>query len=104
MSSAALSLAPFEIAVGGGSAALTRQKLVRVHAKAHGASGLTPVETRGNQYIRDAFFLGLRLYKARSGHDHGFLNVIRNFFALDDFGHFAKVFYPCIGAGTDKDQ
>src|SRR5690348_9169094 len=44
MSAPAASLAPFKVPVAGGGAALARLKNVRIHAQAHGAAGLAPLE------------------------------------------------------------
>src|SRR5215472_16731639 len=45
----AAALAAFEIAVGGGRAALAGRHLVRVHRQAHGTAGLAPLEAGGGE-------------------------------------------------------
>src|SRR5258707_10531587 len=68
---AAGALAALEIAVRGRSAALARLEPVRVHAQAHGTAGLPPLEPGVLEDPVEALVLGLRLYQARSRHDHG---------------------------------
>src|SRR5215510_9873362 len=48
-------LAALEIAVRGGSAALLRLQLVRVHGKAHRAARLAPFEASCNEDLVEAF-------------------------------------------------
>ena len=67
----ALALAPLEVAVGGRGAALARLQDVRVHAQAHRAAGLAPVEAGGREDLVQPLRLGLRLDPHRAGHDHG---------------------------------
>jgi hypothetical protein len=55
----ALALASFEIAVGGGGAALPGTQLVRVHAQAHTAPGIAPFGSGGLENAVQAFGFGL---------------------------------------------
>src|SRR3954471_18653161 len=57
-------LAAFEIAVRRGRAALARVEPVRVHAQAHRAAGLAPLEARVAEDLVQAFLFRLRLYEA----------------------------------------
>ena len=61
---AAAALAAFEVAVGGGGAALARGQLVGVHGKAHGTARLAPVKACFDQHLVDAFGLRLLLDEA----------------------------------------
>ena len=69
MRAATRTLASFEIAVRGAGATLARGKPVRVHAEAHGATRLTPLETGLEQHTVKTFLLSLPLDQARSRHD-----------------------------------
>ena len=62
----AAALAALEVAVGGRGAALARLQDVRVHAQAHRAAGLAPVEAGGAEDLVEALRLGLRLHLLRS--------------------------------------
>src|SRR5688572_13910175 len=59
MRPAALPLASFEIAVRSRRAAVSRQKLVVVHAEAHRAARLAPFETGCGEDLVEAFLLRL---------------------------------------------
>src|SRR3712207_8224999 len=67
---AALALAALEVAVGGGGAALARLEDVRVHAEAHRAAGLPPLEARLAEDAVQPLLLRLELDQRRAGHDH----------------------------------
>ena len=59
MRAAVFALAAFEVAIAGAGAALVRRQDVGVHADAHAAAGVAPLETgRGENFI-EAFFFGL---------------------------------------------
>src|SRR3712207_6929183 len=49
----AAALAPLEIAVGGGDAALARGAAVAVAARAHGAPGFAPGESRSEEHTSE---------------------------------------------------
>src|SRR6266853_665288 len=56
MRAAVFALAALEIAIAGAGAALVRRQYVGVHADAHAAAGVAPLETgRGENFI-EAFF------------------------------------------------
>ena len=63
----AASLAAFEVAVAGGGAALAGRKNVRIHAQAHGAAGLAPVEARFFEDAVQALGFSLRLHCCEPG-------------------------------------
>src|ERR1700681_1071765 len=58
---AVFALAAFEVAIAGAGAAFVRRQYVGVHANAHAASGVAPLETGGGKDFVEAFFFGLRL-------------------------------------------
>src|SRR5258706_11654290 len=72
---AAGALPALEIAVRSRSAALARLEPVCVHAQAHGAARLAPLETGVLEDPVHAFVLRLRLHQARARHDHRELYV-----------------------------
>src|SRR5262245_65895128 len=93
-------LAALEIAVRGRGTALLGAKLIRVHAEAHRAAWLAPVEACVLEDLVEAFGLSLLLHQPRARHDHG----------ADDFMYMPTVDYArslaqildaAIGAGTD---
>src|SRR5216684_1530408 len=64
---AVFALAALEIAITGAGAALVGRQDVGVHADAHAAARVAPLETgRGENFI-EAFFFGLRLDAAGAG-------------------------------------
>eukprot|EP00958_Prasinococcus_capsulatus_P018438 scaffold2156_cov430-Prasinococcus_capsulatus_cf.AAC.3 len=94
-------LAPLEVAVGGGGAALPGQQLVGVHGEAHGAAGLPPVEARLHQHLVQPLGLGLLLDQARAGHHHG-VHVLRDAAAAGHGRGGAHVLKARVGAGADE--
>src|SRR5438067_1067113 len=61
-------LAALEVAVRGGRAALAGIQAVGIHAQAHRATGLAPLETRVAEHAVESFVLGLLLHYARARH------------------------------------
>src|SRR6185437_3598354 len=59
MSSSAATLATFKVTIAGRGAALTWVEDVRIHAKAHGAARLAPLEASLAKDSIEAFFFGL---------------------------------------------
>src|SRR5579863_1571594 len=102
MRASAAALAPFEVAVAGGGAALAGRENVRVHAEAHGAAGLAPVESGFAKDTIEAFAFGLRFDSLRARHDHG-ADVRGDFIARGDACGGAKIFNARVGAGADED-
>src|SRR5215204_6778686 len=66
----AAALAPLEVAVRRGGAALARAQDVRVHAQAHRAAGRAPVEPGRGEDVVEALPLGLRGDLLGARHDH----------------------------------
>ena len=64
-------LPTLEIPVRGGGATLIGLQAVLVHAEAHGAAGLAPVETGILEHLVETFRFGLGLHQARPWNDHG---------------------------------
>jgi len=62
-------LAAFEIAVGGAGAAFVRGEDVGVHADAHAAACIAPLETGGGENFIEAFFFGLGFDAAGAGNN-----------------------------------
>src|SRR5260221_7605739 len=101
MRAALVALAALEVAVRGRGATLLGLELVRIHAKAHRAAGLAPVEARRLENLVEAFGLGLRLYEARARHDHR-AHAVMHLAALDDFCDEAQILDAAIGARADE--
>src|SRR5215210_1642923 len=98
---AALALAPLEVAVAGRGAPLTRLQYVGVHAQAHRAPRVAPVEAGLGEDIGESFFLGLLLDAHRTRDDHGpdsFLDLV----ALEDAGGGAQVLDAGVGTRPEK--
>src|SRR5262245_60423327 len=63
-------LAALEVPVGRRRAALARREDVRVHAEAHRAPGLAPLEARAREDTVEPLLLRLALHLRRARHDH----------------------------------
>src|SRR2546430_13836264 len=98
ISSAAL--AAFEVAVAGGGAAFAGGEDVGVHAEAHAAAGLAPVEACFGEDLVETFSFGLRFDGLGAGDDHG-ADRRRDVVAADDRGCGAEGFDAGGGAGAD---
>ncbi|GKT69967.1 lysine-specific demethylase 8 [Colletotrichum tofieldiae] len=96
-------LATLEVSVAGGRASLLCGEDVRVHAQAHAAASLAPLEAGALENLVQTLLLGLGLDEARAGDDHGALDVGRDLLALDDLGGGAQVLDAGICAGADED-
>src|SRR5579883_3670356 len=69
MRSAVLALASLEVAVGSAGAALVGRQHVRIHADAHAAPRIAPLEARLAEDAVEALFFGSRFDAARTGND-----------------------------------
>src|SRR5262245_62524840 len=69
MRTGALALAPLEVAVGSGSDALTLARGVAVHAYAHGAAWIAPLEARRREDLVEPFRLRGLLHETGAGND-----------------------------------
>src|SRR5436190_19033460 len=74
MRAAVFALAALEITVRCAGAAFVRRQDVSVHADAHAAAGIAPLETRFAENFVEAFFFGLRLNAARAGDNQRLLD------------------------------
>src|SRR5437016_2702595 len=102
MGAAARALAALEVAVRGRGAALARLELVGVHAEAHRASGLAPLEARVAEDPVQPFLLGLRLHLSGARDDERGANVRGDALAFDDRRGRAQVLDARIGARADE--
>src|SRR4029077_19695334 len=81
---AVFALAAFEVAVAGAGAALVRRQDVGVHANAHTAASVAPLETGGGENFFEAFFLGLRFDTARTRNNQRLLDRLGDVLAFDE--------------------
>src|SRR6185437_5823527 len=103
MGAAVFALTAFEIAIGSAGAAFVRLQNVVVHADAHAASGIAPLESGGDKNFVEAFGFRLRFHAARTGNDERLLQRFRNVLSSDEFCGKAQIFESRIGARTDED-
>ena len=96
------SLTALEVAVAGGGATLAGLQNIRIHAEAHGASGLAPFGSGFEEDAVETLALGELLNRLGAGNDQH-LNHGADLMSLDDPGGIAQVFQASIGAGADKD-
>jgi hypothetical protein len=94
-------LPTLEVAVGGRRRPLAGGQLVRVHAEAHRAARLAPVEPGLDQDLGDALGLGRGLHEPGAGHDHR-LDAVGDRAALHHLGDRAQVLDPPVGARADE--
>src|SRR5438105_8439122 len=64
-------LTPLKVAVGGGSAALSWLKNVRIHSQTHRATRFTPVKAGVTEDAIESLRFGCTLHLLRSRHHHG---------------------------------
>src|SRR5437016_479833 len=102
MRATVLALAAFEVAIAGAGATLVRRQDVGVHADAHAASGVAPLETGVAENFFEAFFFGLRLDTARAGDNQRLLDVFRHVLAGDKVRGGAEIVEARIGARADE--
>src|SRR5216683_6866647 len=95
---AILALAALEIAVGGAGAALMRRQDVGVHADAHAAAGIAPLEAGSAENLVEPFFFSLRFDSARAGNNQRLLDVFCHVLAFDKMRSGAKIIEARIGA------
>ena len=90
-------LTALEIAVRGRRAALARLQLVGVHAEAHRAAGLAPVEAGVDEDLVEPFRFRLLLHEAGAGDDHR-ADALMDLSALGDGGRGAQILDAAVGA------
>src|SRR5579862_6999042 len=103
MRAAAAPLAAFEVAIAGGSATLAGSENVFVHAQAHGATGLTPLESGGAEDFVDALGFSFALHRLRAGDDES-AHAVMHFVAVDHARCGAQIFNTRVGAGADEND
>src|SRR5712692_1631769 len=91
MRAAIFALTAFEVAVAGAGAPLVWGQDVGVHADAHAAAGVAPLETGGAENFVEAFFFGLRLNAAGAGDNQRLLDVFCHVLAFDKMRGGAKI-------------
>src|SRR6266436_4472334 len=102
MRAAVFALAAFEIAIRRAGAAFVRWQNVRVHADAHAAARVAPLESGGGEDFVEPFFFGLGLDAPRAGDDQRLLNVLRYVLAFDKMRGGAEIIEARIGARADE--
>src|SRR5438270_9832156 len=102
MGAAVFALATLEIAIGGAGAALVRWQHVGIHADAHAAPGIAPLEASGGENFVETFLFGLGLDAARPGYYQGLLDSAGDVLAGHELGGGAKIVDTRIGAGADE--
>mmetsp|Transcript_15577 Transcript_15577/g.49249 ORF Transcript_15577/g.49249 Transcript_15577/m.49249 type:complete len:529 (-) Transcript_15577:350-1936(-) len=95
-------LAALKVPVRRRGAALLGLQAVGVHAQAHGAAGLAPVEAGLAEDLVQALGLGLLLHEAGAGDDHG-VDALGHLPAPDDACDAAEVLDAAVRAGADED-
>src|SRR5712692_2621560 len=103
MRAAVFALAALEIAIAGAGAALVRRQDVSVHADAHAAAGIAPLETGVAENFVKSFFFGLRLNAARTGDNQRLLDIFCHVLAFDKMRGGAEIIEARIGARADED-
>src|SRR5690348_1972550 len=73
MGAAVFALAAFEIAIGCAGATLVRLQNIVVHADAHAATCIAPLESGSDKNFVEAFGFRLRFHAARTGNDERLL-------------------------------
>src|SRR4051812_26085255 len=102
MRAATAALAPLEVAVGRGRAALARFEGVLVHPQAHGAAGGAPLEAGSAEALVEALGLGLAADGIRARDDHG-AHVGVHLPTGEHRGGGPQVADAAVGAGADED-
>src|SRR5690242_13632598 len=91
MRAAVAALAAFKIAIRGAGAALVRRQDVGVHADAHAAAGVAPLEARLRENFVEAFLFGGCANAARTGNDERLLDIFRDVLSGDELRGGAQI-------------
>src|SRR3954465_3782795 len=102
MGATAGALPPFEVAVRCGRATLAGIELVRIHAEAHGAAWLAPLEACVAEDSVQAFLLGLRFYQPGTRYHHRHADVGSDAPALHHGRGDAQILDARVGARADE--
>src|SRR2546427_1686095 len=100
---AVFALAAFEVAITGAGAAFVRRQDVSVHADAHAAARVAPLEAGGGENFVEAFFFGLRLDPARTWDNQCLLDAFCHVLTFDKMRGGAEIIESRIGARADED-
>src|SRR5215216_228394 len=100
--STTLALTALEITIRGAGAALARLQDVGVHAQAHAAARLPPLEARFGKDAIEALLLGSDLDLVRTRHHHR-AHARMHPFATHDLSGRAQVLDASVGARADED-
>jgi len=100
---AVAALAAFKVTVGGAGAALVRRENVGVHADAHAAACVAPLESGVGENFVEAFFFRGGFDSAGAGNDKRLLDGFRDMLAFDEMRGGAEIVETGIGAGADED-
>src|SRR5690554_5927567 len=95
-------LTTFEVPVRGRRTMLALPQLVGVHCQTHGATRITPFQTRLDKDLVQAFLLRLRFNQAGTRNHHGLLQAGSHLAAFHHRSRFAQILNPTVGTGTDK--
>src|SRR5512145_1668202 len=95
-------LPAFKVAVRRRGAALAGRQLVVVHAEAHRAARLAPLEAGRGEYLVEALLLGLPLHQSGARHDDRELDARRDLLALHYLRCNPQILDARIGAGADE--
>ena len=102
MGAASATLTAFKVTVAGAGATLAGQQRVGVHAEAHGAAGLTPFGSCGEEDFVQAFGFRLLFDQLAAGDNHH-LHRGADVVSAKDSGGVAEVFESSVGATADED-
>src|SRR5213594_1163423 len=102
MRASTAALPALEIAVGRRGAALAGAQHVGIHAEAHRAAGVAPLEPGVPEHAVEPFALRLGFDALRSRYDHR-ADARRNVAAAHDAGRRAQILDPRVGARSQKD-
>src|SRR6516225_2316476 len=94
MRATVLALAPLEVAVRGGSAALVRRQHVGVHADAHAAARITPFEAGLAENFVEAFLFSGALDPTGTGNNESLFYRARNVLAGNQMYCRAQIVQP----------
>src|SRR5687768_3462805 len=103
MRAAAFALSALEVAIRRRSAAFAGAQDIRIHAQAHRAAGLAPLESGVLEHAVESLLLGLSLDQHRARHNHR-AHAGCNALAPHDLRRRAQVLDPRVRARADEDS
>src|SRR5260370_6321795 len=102
MRATVFALASLEVTIAGAGTAFVGRQDIGVHADAHAAAGVAPLESGGAENFVETFFFGLRLDAAGAGDNQRLLDIFRYVLAFDKMRGGAEVIEARIGARADQ--